>query len=51
MDRDLEYVIRELAQYIIKGEKKGKNAYKKEKIVQLDKNSSDINQIYKKFKK
>ena len=51
MDRDLEYVIRELAQYIIKGEKIGKNAYKKEKIVQLDKNSSDINQIYKKFKK
>lgn len=51
MDRDLEYVIKELAQYIIKGENKGKNAYKKEKIVQLDKNSSDINQIYKKFKK
>ena len=37
MRSELDFVLKELAQYIIYGEENIKNAYKEEKIIQLDK--------------
>ena len=51
MRSELDSILRELAQYIIYGEENVKNAYKEEKIIQLDKNITDINKVYKKFQK
>lgn len=52
MKSELEYVLKELAQYVIYGEEKLKNVYQKEKITKLDStNMNDINKIYKKFQK
>lgn len=51
MRSELDFVLKELAQYIIYGEENIKNAYKKEKIIQLDKNITDINKVYKKFQR
>ena len=46
MRSELDFVLKELAQYIIYGEENIKNAYKEEKIIQLDKNITDINKVY-----
>lgn len=51
MRSELDFVLKELAQYIIYGEENIKNAYKEEKIIQLDKNITDINKVYKKFQR
>ena len=51
MRSELDFVLKELAQYIIYGEENIKNAYKEEKIIQLDKNITDINKIYRKFQR
>ena len=51
MKSELEYVLKELAQYIICGEENIKNAYQKEEITQLDPNIKDINKVYRKFQK
>ena len=51
MRSELDFVLKELAQYIMYGAEDVKNAYKEEKIIQLDKNITDINKVYKKFQK
>ena len=51
MRSELDFVLRELAQYIINGAEEIKNGYKEEKIVQLDKKITDINKDYKKFQR
>ena len=51
MRNELDLVLRELAQYFIYGTENVKNAYKEEKIVQLDKNLTDINRVYRKFQR
>ena len=51
MRSELDFVLRELAQYIINGAEEIKNGYKEEKIVQLDKKITDINKVYKKFQR
>lgn len=51
MKSELEYVLKELAQYIIYGEENLTNAYKKEEIIQLDQNITEVNKIYNKFNK
>ena len=51
MRSELDFILRELAQYIINGDENIKDAYKEEKIDKLDKNISDINRIYMKFKR
>ena len=51
MRSELDFVLKELAQYIMYGAEDVKNAYKEEKIIQLDKNITDINKVYKKFQR
>lgn len=51
MRSELDFILKELAQYIIHGEENIKNAYKEEKIIKLDKNITDINKIYRKFQR
>ena len=51
MRSELDFVLKELAQYIMHGAEDVKNAYKEEKIIQLDKNITDINKVYKKFQR
>ena len=51
MKSELDLVLRELAQYFIYGTEDVKSAYKEEKIIQLDKNVTDINRIYRKFQR
>ncbi len=48
---ELEEVLNELAQYMLFGKEYTDNVYKREEIVQLDNSISDINKIYKNFKK
>ena len=51
MKSELEYVLQELAQYIIYGEENLKQRYQKEKIPKLDPKINDVQKIYKKFQK
>ncbi len=51
MRSELDFVLKELAQYIMYGAEDVKNAYKEEKIIQLDKNITDINKVYRKFQR
>lgn len=51
MRSELDFVLRELAQYIMYGAEDVKNTYKEEKIVQLDNSIADINKIYRKFQR
>ena len=51
MRSELDFVLKELAQYIMYGTENVKNAYKEEKIIQLDKNITDINKVYRKFQR
>ncbi len=51
MRSELDFILRELAQYIINGDENIKGAYKEEKIDKLDKNIIDINRIYRKFQR
>ena len=51
MRSELDFVLKELAQYIMYGAEDVKNAYKEEKIIQLDKNIADINKVYRKFQR
>lgn len=51
MKSELEYVLQELAQYIIYGEENIKQKYKKEEIPKLDPKINDVQKIYKKFQK
>lgn len=51
MRSELDFVLRELAQYIMYGAEDVKNTYKEEKIIQVDKNITDINKIYRKFQR
>ena len=51
MRSELDFLLKEFAQYIIYGEENIKNTYKKEKIIQLDKNVTDISRIYRKFQR
>ena len=51
MRSELDFVLKELAQYIMYGAEDVKNTYKEEKIIQVDKNITDINKIYRKFQR
>ena len=51
MRSELDFVLKELAQYIMYGAEDVKNTYKEEKIIQLDKNITDINKVYRKFQR
>ena len=51
MKIELEEVLNELVQYMLFGHENADDVYEKEKIIQLDSKTNDINQIYKKFKK
>ncbi len=51
MKSELQYVLQELAQYIIYGEENLKRKYQKEEIPKLDPKINDIQKIYKKFQK
>ena len=51
MKSELEYVLQELAQYIIYGEENLKQRYQKEEIPKLDSKINDVQKIYKKFQK
>ncbi len=51
MKSELEYVLNELAQYMLYGTTNMKNEYQKQEIVQLDQNITNVNKIYKEFKK
>ncbi len=51
MRSELDFVLRELAQYIMYGAEDVKSTYKEEKIVQLDNSIADINKIYRKFQR
>ena len=51
MRSELDTILKEFAEFIIYGEENVKNAYKKEKINQLDKDITDIDSIYRKFQR
>lgn len=51
MKSELEYILQELAQYIIYGEENLKQKYQKEEIPKLDLKDKDLQKIYRKFQK
>ena len=51
MNKKLEEFIKELTEYIIKGEEKIKEKYQTEKIPKQDEKTADINRVYKQFRK
>ena len=51
MNKKLEEFIKELTEYIIKGEEKITEKYQTEKIPKQDEKTADINRVYKQFRK
>ena len=51
MKKEIEKLLKELSDFVIYGEEKIKEAYKKEKIVPVDNKIANINKIYKECRK